>query len=214
MIIVSGGTKGGSGKTTVATNFAVMRSLSGFDVLLIDADDQQSATDFTAVRNERMKDGAGYTNIQLTGAGVRTETLRLKKKYDDIIIDVGGRDSTGQRASLTVADMVLIPVKPRSFDVWTIGTVGNLLDEAKAFNQSLKAFAFLNCADPRGHDNEEAAELLKSKEQFTFIDAPLGNRKSFSNAASDGLSVIEFRPEDDKAVEEIQALYKYLFNTQ
>ncbi len=214
MIIVSGGTKGGSGKTTVATNFAVMRSLSGFDVLLIDADDQQSATDFTAVRNERMKDGAGYTNIQLTGAGVRTETLLLKKKYDDIIIDVGGRDSTGQRASLTVADMVLIPVKPRSFDVWTIGTVGNLLDEAKAFNQSLKAFAFLNCADPRGHDNEEAAELLKSKEQFTFLDAPLGNRKAFSNAASDGLSVIEFKPEDEKAIEEIQRLYKYLFNTQ
>lgn len=214
MIIVSGGTKGGSGKTTVATNITVMRSLQGADVLLIDADDQQSASDFTAVRNERLKDGAGFTSIQLAGAAVRTETLRLKEKYQDIIIDVGGRDSTGQRAALTVADIVLVPVKPRSFDVWTIGTVGNLIEEARTINPALQVFAFLNCADPRGHDNEEAAELLRSKEQFTFIDAPLGNRKAFSNAASDGLSVIEYRPSDEKAVEEIQVLYKYLLNTK
>lgn len=214
MIIVSGGTKGGSGKTTVATNFAVMRALNGFDVLLIDADDQQSATDFIAVRNERLKDGAGYTGIQLTGAAVRTETQRLQKKYDDIIIDVGGRDTAGQRAAFTVADIALIPVKPRSFDVWTIGTVGSLIDEAKTINGSLKAMAFLNCADPRGQDNQDAADLLRSKDQFIFIDAPLGNRKAFSNAATDGLSVVEYKPEDEKAVQEIQALYDRVFNTR
>ena len=33
MILVIGGVKGGSGKTTVAINLAVMRSLAGFDVL-------------------------------------------------------------------------------------------------------------------------------------------------------------------------------------
>ncbi len=47
MIIVIGGIKGGSGKTTVATNLAVMRSGKGNDVLLIDADDQETSTDFT-----------------------------------------------------------------------------------------------------------------------------------------------------------------------
>src|SRR5438477_417175 len=119
MIIVSGGTKGGSGKTTLATNLAVMRSRDGFDVLLIDADDQESATDFTMVRNERIPEGAGYTSIKLTGAAVRTETLRLRKKYDDIIIDVGGRDTANQRAALSVADILLVPFKPRSLDVWT-----------------------------------------------------------------------------------------------
>lgn len=213
MIIVSGGTKGGSGKTTLATNLAVMRSLDGKDILLVDSDDQQSATDFTAVRNERMKGGAGYTSIQLTGAAVRTETQRLRAKYDDIIIDVGGRDSTGQRAALSVADVVLVPFKPRSFDVWTVGTVATLIDEARAFNKGLRAFAFLNSADPRGHDNEDAAELLKDKPQFIFTNTPIVNRKAFSNAATDGLSVVEWKPEDEKAIEEIQALYRYLFNT-
>ena len=54
MIIVVGGIKGGSGKTTVATNLAVIRSAEGKDVLLIDSDDQETATDFTVLRNERL----------------------------------------------------------------------------------------------------------------------------------------------------------------
>src|SRR3954466_6426249 len=93
MIIVVGGIKGGSGKTTVATNLAVMRAADGHDVLLIDADDQETASDFTILRNERIPAGAGYTSIKLTGPAVRTETLRLAGKYGDIIIDTGGRDT-------------------------------------------------------------------------------------------------------------------------
>jgi chromosome partitioning protein len=38
--------KGGSRKTTVATNLAVIRALDGRDVLLVDADDQETSSDF------------------------------------------------------------------------------------------------------------------------------------------------------------------------
>jgi len=44
MIIVVGGIKGGSGKTTVATHLAILGAHAGWDVLLIDADDQETAT--------------------------------------------------------------------------------------------------------------------------------------------------------------------------
>ncbi len=54
MITVVGGTKGGSGKSTVATNLAVMLSLAGRDVLLVDADDQETSKDFTSLRNEKL----------------------------------------------------------------------------------------------------------------------------------------------------------------
>lgn len=147
MIIVAGGIKGGSGKTTVATHLAVMRALQGRDVLLIDADDQETATDFTALRNERLPEGAGYTSIKLTGASVRTETLRLTKKYDDIVIDTGGRDTTSQRAALTVADKLIVPFVPRSFDVWTLEKVASLVEEMRAANPRLQAYVFLNRAD-------------------------------------------------------------------
>ena len=51
----------------------------------------------------RQTRSTSYTSIKLTGAAVRTETLRLREKYQDIIIDTGGRDTISQRAALTVA---------------------------------------------------------------------------------------------------------------
>ena len=211
MKIVVGGIKGGSGKTTVATNFAVL-SARDQDVLLIDADDQETATDFTVLRNERRVDGAGYTCIKLTGAAVRTETQRLAQKYATILIDTGGRDTTSQRAALTVADILLVPFVPRSFDLWTLEKVSSLVEEMRTANPDLMAYVFLNRADPRGQDNEESVEMLKEAPGLEFIQTPLGTRKAFSNAAAQGLSVVELKPQDSKASEELLTLYQRVFN--
>ena len=212
MILIAGGIKGGSGKTTVATNLAIIRAALGRDVLLVDADDQETATDFTNLRNERKEDGAGYTSIKLTGPAVRTEILRLAPKYQDIIIDTGGRDTSSQRAALSVADVLLVPFVPRSFDVWTLEKVGALVEEMRTANPRLHAFAFLNRADPRGQDNNDAGDILRESETLKFIDTPLGARKAFSNAAAQGLAVTELRPQDPRACEEITILCEYVFD--
>lgn len=213
MIVVIGGIKGGSGKTTIATNMTVMLAAKGRDVLLIDADDQETASDFTTLRNEQHPDGAGYTSIKLNGPAVRTQTQRMAKKYDDIIIDTGGRDTTSQRAALSIADLILVPFVPRSFDIWTLEKVSNLVGEMRTANPDLKAFAFINRADPRGQDNDEATSIIKETEELAFIDTPLGSRKAFSNAAAQGLAVIEDKPQDAKAREEIETLFRYIFDT-
>lgn len=212
MIVVVGGIKGGSGKTTIATNLAVMRSAANHDLLLIDADDQETATDFTILRNERTEGNAGYTSIQLAGPAVRIQTQRLAGKYRDIVIDTGGRDTTSQRAALTVADLLLVPFVPRSFDIWTLEKVGSLVGEMQPANPRLKAYAFLNRADSRGQDNDEAMSFLRESAALTFIDTPIGSRKAFANAAAQGLGVTELRPSDPKAVDEIQILYRYIFD--
>jgi chromosome partitioning protein len=212
VIVVVGGIKGGSGKTTVATNLSVIRAMESPDVLLIDADDQETASDFTALRTERTEDSPGYTNIQLAGAAVRTQTLRLKDKYEDIIIDTGGRDTASQRAALSVADVLLVPFVPRSFDVWTLEKVGHLVNEMRPANPGLRSYTFLNRADPRGQDNEEAAQLLKETDALVFTGISLGYRKAFSNAAAQGLAVTELRPGDSKATEEMLILYRHLFD--
>ena len=208
MIYTIGGIKGGSGKTTVATNLVVLLASTGRDVLLVDADDQETATDFTTWRNESTEGRAGYTAIQLTEDAVRTEVLKLADKYDDIVIDTGGRDTTSQRAALTVSDTYLVPFLPRSFDIWTLEKVIRLLQEIRPVNPNLKAYAFLNRADPRGVDNEDAEEYLQDCDMLDYLDTPLGSRKAFSNAASKGLAVTELKPADRKAIEELQALFQ------
>ncbi len=210
MIYTIGGIKGGSGKTTIATNLAVMLHLKGRDVLFVDADDQETATDFTHWRNESLPEGAGYTAIQLANNAVRTEILKLKSKYDDIVIDTGGRDTTSQRAAMTVSDVYIVPFIPRSFDMWTLEKVARLIDEMRTAKPELRAYAVLNKIDSRGSDNTEAKEFLGETDSITLIEAALGHRKSFANAASKGLSVVEYKPADEKAIKEVNELFEIL----
>lgn len=214
MIVTVGGIKGGSGKTTVATNLAVMRARDGRDVLLVDADDQETASDFTMLRNERLEGGAGFTSIKLTGAAVRTEVRRLGAKYDDVIIDTGGRDTTSQRAALTVSNVLLVPFVPRSFDVWTLEKVSQLTAEMRTANPELAAYAFINRADPRGQDNSEAEDVIAEAEELTLLPVSLGARKAFGNAAAQGMGVVELKPQDAKASDEIKMLYRHLFDIE
>lgn len=213
MIIVCGGIKGGGGKTTISTNLAVMRSLSGKDVLVVDADEQDSCSDFVVIRNEEfaLTGGAGFTAVKLRGTAVRSEVTRMAAKYDDVIIDAGGRDNAGHRAALLVANFYLVPLFPGSFDVWTLATVSKLIEEASAFNEALKSFCFLNRADAQGNENEEAAAIVKETPGLTYLDLPIGTRKAFRKAAADGKAVVEYRPKDKKAIEEIQRLYTSVF---
>ena len=172
MILVCGGIKGGSGKTTIATNFAIMRSREGREVLLVDADDQESATDFTMLRNEAVGDQCGYTSIQLRDRSVLTELRKLKDKYDDIVIDTGGRDTQSQRAALTLADILMVPFVPRSLDVWTIEKVEEFVDDIRAINPGLRACSFLNRADSIGSENQEARDFLLESKSVEYIDCP------------------------------------------
>ncbi|MBM0745522.1 AAA family ATPase (plasmid) [Phormidium sp. CLA17] len=214
MIVVCGGIKGGGGKTTLATNLAVMRALAGYDVLLVDADEQDSASDFTVLRNQIFEPngGAGYTAIKLRGQAVRSEVARMASKYDDVVIDAGGRDNTGHRAALLVANLYLVPLFPGSFDAWTLDSVAKLIDEASAFNDQLKSICFINRADAQGGDNEEAAQVARETEGLIFLEQPIGTRKAFRRSASEGKAVVEYRPKDTKAIDEITRLYRSVFN--
>lgn len=208
MIYTVGGIKGGTGKTTVATNLAVWLAKQGGDVLLIDADEQESATDFTAFREQTLNGETGYTAVKLTGEQIRSQVSKLKGKYDHIVIDSGGRDTVSQRAALVVSDVALLPFQPRSYDFWTITKVQNLLSEIRAVKpDDLRAFVFLNRADVRSAENRDTAEALSQIEGLEFVDVQLGNRKAFANAAAQGLSVIELQPADDKATGEINSLF-------
>jgi chromosome partitioning protein len=211
-ITVVGGTKGGSGKSTIASNLAVMLSAAGRDVLLVDADDQETATDFTNLRNETKPGGAGYTCVSLTGVAVMTEIKRLSSKYQHIIVDTGGRDTVSQRAALAVCHTYLIPFVPRSFDIWTLDKVVGLINEARAVNPDFQARAFLNRADSRGPDNDSAADLIKSKPELELLPAILVGRKAFGNAAAAGKAVTELRPKDAQAIEEVGILFSHLFD--
>ena len=210
MILAVGNTKGGVGKTTLAVNLAVARALAGRDLLLVDGDEQGTALTFTELRTDRLG-AAGYTAVALTGAALRSQVRQLAAKYDDIIIDVGGRDTGSLRAALTVADTLLVPVQPRSFDVWALDEVAALVAEAREINEGLRAVAVLNGADAQGADNEAALEMIGDIEGIEVLPTSIVRRKAFPNAAAEGRAVVEQSSRDAKAIDELAALVSAVF---
>jgi chromosome partitioning protein len=210
MILAIGNTKGGVGKTTLAVNLAILRMLAGRDVLLVDGDEQGTAASFTDLRTEQLG-SPGYTAVSLQGAAVRTQVRQMVGKYDDILIDVGGRDTGSLRAALTVADRLLVPVQPRTFDIWALDQMAELVAEAKALNERLEAFSVLNAADSQGRDNDEAADALRQVLGIGYLSNPVIRRKAFPNAAAGGRSVLEQSPRDTKATDELGALARAIF---
>ena len=209
-VIVIGGIKGGSGKTTIASNLAVIRSKSK-NVLLIDADEQRSVSDWVEHR-ESLGIKTKWKTISLLGSHLRAQLLKLIPNYDDIIIDTGGRDTTSQRAALTIADIFLVPFQPRSLDVWTIGKVISLISEIRSVNSKLKVYSVLNRADSQGIDNYEAGQILQENQEMTFIPYIIGQRKAFSNASAEGLGVVELKKKDLKAINEILSIANCILN--
>ena len=210
MIVALCNTKGGTGKSTVAVNLAISFAQAGRRVLLLDGDRQGSAAYALKARaQENLRpavavdacfDGDGNQLLRMVGAA--------RRKYQDMVIDAGGRDSSALRAALVAADVVLVPFLPRSFDVWALKDVAGLIGEANSARQGrqLRAFAFLNCADVAGADNADAAACVADAPPLVLLDAPLSRRKAFPNAAGFGRNVHELRPPDVKACAELAAL--------
>lgn len=212
-ITLIGGEKGGTGKTTIATNLAAMRAVDGKDVLLVDTDPQGSASDWITIRDDAdIK--PRVASIQKFGKGLGRELEDLALRYEDIIIDAGGRDSVELRAAMTQADLLVTPVQASQFDLWTLRRLDDLVNQAGAINTKLKVLVLISRAPTHSSmtDAKEAGELVGDFENFHLAKSTIRDRASFRRAAGAGMSVIEFDPNNEKAVSEMQALYKEIFN--
>lgn len=214
MILTIGNTKGGVGKTTLALNLAIARARAGRDVWLIDGDRQATISTALAIRVEAGQLPAIATAQYFDGPTLRAQVTLQNRKFDDVVIDVGGRDSSALRAALGLSDALLIPFQPRSIDVWALADISNLVEEIRSIGKELPAYAVLNQADIQGSDNKDAAAAMADFPGITFLDAPVRRRKSFANAAGEGRSVLEYMPADAKAIAEVEALVLAVFSTQ
>lgn len=211
MIVTVGNTKGGVGKTTLALNIAIRRASAGKDVWLVDGDRQGTAQTAIALRAEAGRKPALACSSYPDGVQLRSQVLQQRGKFEEVVIDVGGRDSSALRAALVITDIVVIPFQPRSYDVWALADIAHLVNEAQAMRDGLKAYAVLNCADPAGSDNREAAEAVAEHRELIYLDAPLHRRKAYANAAGAGLCVSELKVADLKANAELSYLIRQLF---
>ena len=212
-IVLFGGEKGGTGKTTLATNMAAMLSLQGKDVLLLDTDRQGTASFWATVREDTEIEPR-IACVQKFGKGLASQVRDLADRYDEIVIDAGGRDSMELRYSLGVADRAYIPVQPFQFDIWTIRQMDELVEMAQGLNENLQAFIVLNrvSTNPAVREDQETRDFFEEEAflHLALVDTVLRDRIAFRKSGRDGLSVVEWK-QDKKAANEMNQLYKEVY---
>lgn len=214
MITLIFGQKGGTGKTTLATTLAAMRAQAGRDVLLVDTDLQASAAYWAAVRADKSLPRVAC--VQCFGKTLAAEVLDLANRYDDVIVDAGGRDSIEMRYALSVAERAISPVAPSQLDLWTVDAAADLVRQAQAINPDLRASLVLARAPTawQSRDADDAAALLA--DYRTVLDlAPvvIKDRIAYRRAAAGGACVFE-QAGDKHAQAEARALYAVVFGEQ
>jgi chromosome partitioning protein len=204
VIILVGHQKGGVGKSTIAVNIAVEFTARGSDVIVVEAD----PSIFTSSNWAKDREDAGYSPIQTvqkTG-NLRATLLDLAKKYDVVIVDAPGKDSSEMRTAMTAADMVLVPIQPTQPDLDATQGLVVTINQAKDFNPELKALAVLNRVSTNVFSDSvaEAQSYLSDFPELRIATTHLYERKAYQTSLSGGLGVVEMK--DSKARAEIQLL--------
>jgi chromosome partitioning protein len=210
-VTLFGGYKGGTGKSTLATNYAVALARAGRDVLLVDTDKQGSADGWASTRAEAGGDLPRVHCVQKFG-DVAGAVRDLRERYHEIVIDAGGRDGREFRSAMLVANAMFVPLKASQFDLWTMDQVAELIDHARGFNPGLQAWAVLSMAPthPQVNETAEARELLEGVEGVRLAETVIRERKAYREATSTGRGVLELH--NPKAAAEIAQLSEEIRN--
>ncbi len=208
-------TKGGAGKTTIATNIACRAAIDGYRVLLIDADARQcSSLNFSGVR-------AGDTSlVQFPVVGMPTTAIHLEiNKYNDlfdlIVIDAGAGDSGIVRSAILAAiyGLLVIPVQPSTFDIWGAEDTLKILNEARIIGD-IKTYLLLNRVLPNKKaillkEAKVECEEIKDVYKVGIFNNWLTDYIDFKNSVGLGKCVFEYAP-NKKAAMEFENLYSEL----
>ncbi len=207
-IVAVANSKGGVGKSTLATNLAVEAAVAGLATLLVDTDPQSSSAVFAATRDPSRP---SFRIIQMTQPILHRELPGLSEPYDLVVIDTGARETRTFRSALAAADSVLVPVTPSAYDIWALEDVFTVIDELSATGD-LTTWVLLNQMVPRTRVAQEAIEALgelAAEQGATMLDTRIHARVAWRMAASEGLAVTEYQPRGAAAVE-LRALWAEL----
>jgi chromosome partitioning protein len=201
VILTVGSTKGGVGKSALAT-LAITWARAGRDVLLVDGDKQGSAQKFIAFPTEGGRQPA-LVCVQYGEGRVLRDQVRLQTpRYQDVITDADGYDSTMLGAALLLSDAVLVPFLPRTVDVLALGDMAPLIEEPHSARDGLLAMAVLNIADPGlSSDNADAVGALAESPQLSRAQGRDHPPQGVPQRGWFGPSVDELLPPNPKPAE-------------
>ena len=184
--------KGGTGKTTLATNLAAYYALAEYNVALVDYDVQRSALDWLETRPE---DRPYIHGIDGTQPGAR-----VPRNMDFVFMDAPAA-SHGETLVrlLRKAQTCLIPVVPSPIDLnAALRFLDRLVRIGRVLNRKVRVGTVANRVRENSVGQQELQHFLRSvrlpnRRRLPFV-AALRSTQSYVHAAERGLGIWELPP--------------------
>lgn len=197
--------KGGSGKSTLATNLATALYRRGRRVVLVDADPQGTARDWRAASPEA-------ADLPPVVALDRPQMLSSISSLsaDIVVIDTPAKAEAMAAGVVRIADLALIVIQPSGADVWASAATVKLIRQKLDVGGRIDAAFLVN----RASGTTKLSKLIKDGEWneygFDQLETTIGNRVSFAQALTDGVSVYDLhdtaaKAEVDAVITELEA---------
>ena len=219
-VVTIGGEKGGTGKSTLATNLAVeaVNRGAGRYVALINCDPQNTAGKWAERRNDeiarRNTEGGKllypvycYT---LSGRNIHREIEKMANDYDLVVVDGAGRDAPELRTAMLASNLFLTPLRASIADVETMETVSWLAEQAATLNPRLRAAWVLNHVKTVSRDlrRQQMTDVMSDFPFFSTFRTLVAAREVYAEALALGLGVSEMVRANPKAATEMAFFYE------
>ena len=194
--------KGGAGKSTLVIHLAVEGTRLGHEVAIIDLDPQGTAEAWGDWRK-----GAPPVVIPAKASSLAKMLKHAEEAGADmILIDTPPLAQADASAAARAANLVLVPCRPRAFDLHAVRITASLIEMTKK-----PAFAVFNGGHPSATTGyAEPEEVMKSLgldvAPFRFAD-----RGPFHQATMTGQAAQEIEP-NGRAAGEVSAAWQWLCN--
>lgn len=192
--------KGGSGKTTLAIHLATAATIAGKVACIVDTDPQATAAAWG--------DWRGGADPEV----ITAPPTRLGKTIEDaanlgaevIVVDTPPHADAAAREAVKAADLVLIPTRPRAFDLHAIQTTAELIRYA-----GKPAFVVFNAAPARGAQLFAEASAIVENLGLKVCPITFADRAAFHHSVAAGKVATETDPQG-KAASETAALWDWV----
>lgn len=179
--------KGGSGKSTIATNLASFYATRGNNVMLVDMDPQHSSLDWLKARP------SGRPSISAIDGS--SGSFRTPRNTEYVIFDtpaaVRGKELT---AMLRRAQSVIVPVLPSPIDMRAATDfIQQILDNGRISRKEARVALVANRCRENTNVYHQLESFLNKIRKVPFISV-LRETQNYNRASERGLGIFELAP--------------------